>query len=196
MLTRLFLRMLNYEASLPKKRAQTIIEKLNLSEGDVVADIGSGGGYFSLAFAQRIGDRGKVFAVDNNPKHLEFVRQQAEMAGLRNIEMIALESHEVPLPEASLDLIFARSVFHHLDDPEGFFRCIRNTLKPEGKVAIIDYLPGGGFSFVRICKHFTPVEKIRQVMVSAGYRLVDSFDFLDGQSFTVWSSLPSVLPAT
>lgn len=55
MLTNLFLRMLNHEASLPRKGARAIIEKLNLSEGKAVADIGSGGGYFSLAFAQKIG---------------------------------------------------------------------------------------------------------------------------------------------
>lgn len=189
MFTNLFLRMLNREASLPKKGSRAIVEKLSLSEGNAVADIGSGGGYFSLAFAQKVGKQGKVFAVDNKPKYLEFVRQRAETTGLNNIEMVAIEDNEVSLAEASLDLVFARNVFHHLSDPEGYFHRIKNALKPDGKVAIVDHLPSGGFSFISIFKHFTPIEAIHKAMTSAGYHLVDSFDFLDGQSFTVWASI-------
>lgn len=79
-----------------------------------------------------------MFAVDNKPKYLDFVRQRAEMAGLNNIEGVAIGDNEVSLLQASLDLVFARNVFHHLSDPEGYFRRIKNTLKFDGKVAIVE----------------------------------------------------------
>jgi len=81
----LFLRVLNWEASLPKDRAREIIESLEVREGTKIADIGSGGGYFTLQFARIVGDTGRVYTVDNNPKNLDFVRQRAKRAGLDNI---------------------------------------------------------------------------------------------------------------
>ncbi len=188
MLTNLFLRMLNREASSPRRGAKRIIETLNPKEGMTVADIGSGGGYFSLAFAQKVGSGGKVYAVDRKPEYLDFVNGSAKAAGLKNIATAVARSDGVPLPEATMDLVFARNVFHHLKDPERYFHAVRKVLKPGGRVVIIDHLPGRGFTFVNLFKHATPVEKICKAMESAGYRLAHSFDFLAGQSFTVWTA--------
>lgn len=186
MLTNIFLKMLNREASSPGKGAKEIIEHLNLTEGRAVADIGSGGGYFALAFARKVGQGGKVFAVDSKPGYLDFVKRNAKAAGLSNVAVVAAGSNGIPLPEASIDLVFARNVFHHLSDPGRYFQSIRKALKPGGRVVIIDHLPGKGFAFVHLFKHFTPAEGIRKTMESAGYRLSQSFDFLKGQSFSVW----------
>jgi arsenite methyltransferase len=189
MLTNLFLTILNREASSPKRGAQRIIESLHLTEGKTVADIGSGGGYFSLLFAQKVGKGGKVYAVDNKPDHLDFVKRQAEKAGLSNIVSVEAGNEAVALPEATLDLIFSRNVFHHLTDPEGYFRSLKRALKPEGIVVVIDHVPSRGFGFVNIFKHFTPVGVIHKAMESAGYQLSNSFDFLPAQSFTMWSCI-------
>jgi len=182
-----FLKMLNREASSPKMGADKIIANLPLSEGTAVADIGSGGGFFTFAFARKVGMSGTVFAVDTNPKYLDFIKNQALEEGLSNIEYIIAEENRTNLPESSLDLIFARNVFHHLSDPEDYFRGLKQALKPSGKIAIIDHGPGKGFNFVNLFKHFTPVEKIINTMESAGYSLYESFDFLPSQSFTIYS---------
>lgn len=186
MLTKFFLYMLNREASSPRKGAKEIIERLNLTEGKTVADIGSGGGYFALAFARKVGKGGKVFAVDSKPEYLDFVKRNAKAAGLGNVAAVAAGSSDVPLPVASVDLVFARNVFHHLRDPERYFQGIGKALKPDGSVVIIDHLPGKGLGFVHLFKHYTSAEVIRKTMESAGYRLSQSFNFLMGQSFTVW----------
>lgn len=127
-----------------------------------------------------------MFAVDRKPEYLDFVKRNAEAAGLGNVVFVVAGSHDVSLPEASVDLVFARNVFHHLRDPERCFRGIGKTLKPDGSVVIIDHLPGKGLGFVHLFKHVTPAEVICKTMESAGYRLSRSYDFLKGQSFTVW----------
>jgi len=178
MLTDLFLKMLNREASSPERGAVRILDSLRITEGQTIADIGSGGGYFALEFARRVGASGRVFAVDSKRKYLDFIRRQSERAGLDNIEFILAESGGVGLPASSVDLIFARNVFHHLPEPAEYFGNLGAALKPGGRVAIIDHMPNRGLS---------PVEKIRGAMEAAGYVLSESFDFLPKQSFMVFS---------
>jgi len=187
MLTDLFLRMLNREASSPERGAERIIASLQISEGQTVADIGAGGGYFTLEFARRVGKSGRVFAVDDKGKYLDFIRRQSERAGLDNIDFILAESGGVGLLASSVDLVFASNMFHHLPEPAGYFGNLGAALKPGGRVAIIDHKPDRGLSFVSMFRHFTPVEKIRGAMETAGYMLSESFDFLPKQSFMVFS---------
>ncbi len=187
MLTDLFLKMLNREAASPRRRAMQILDSLRIIEGQTIADIGSGGGYFTLEFARRVGKSGRVFAVDDRRKYLDFIRRQSERAGLENIEFILAQRDRVGLPASSVDLIFARNVFHHLPAPAGYFGNLGAALKPGGRVAIIDHTPERGLSFVSMFRHFSPVEKIRGAMETAGYVLSESFDFLPKQSFMVFS---------
>lgn len=186
MLTDLLLKMLNREAASPRRRAMQILDSLRIIEGQTIADIGSGGGYFTLEFARRVGASGRVFAVDSKRKYLDFIRRQSEQAGLGNIEFILAESDGVDLPVSSVDLIFARNVFHHLPEPVGYFGNLGAALKLGGRVAIIDHTPERGLSFVSLFRHFTPVEKIRGAMETAGYVLSESFGFPPSQSFMIF----------
>lgn len=70
-------KMFNRKASDPKNKPDQILRILGLQPGQNVADIGAGGGYFSLRFAELIGKEGKVFAVDTNSKFLEFIKNSA-----------------------------------------------------------------------------------------------------------------------
>ncbi|RLB36821.1 MAG: methyltransferase type 11 [Deltaproteobacteria bacterium] len=186
MLTSFFLKLLNREAASPKKESERIIECLGIKEGYRIADIGSGGGYFTLKFARKVGETGRVYAVDTKSKYLDFIRRQAERERLDNIAFVLSTGDSIDLPNATLDLVFARNVFHHLTEPGTYFRNLRGLLKPSGKVAIIDHKPKGGFSFVSLFRHYTPEEFILQVMENAGYSLVESFDFLSEQTFNLF----------
>jgi len=183
----LFLKMLNYEASAAKQKPKEIIESLELREGQVVADIGSGGGYFTIEFGRKVGAEGKVYAVDTRMKNLDFIRKQAERVKLDNIDTVLARGAEMDLPEGGLDLAFLRNAFHHLPEPEKSLEVMRCYLKPGGRVAVIEHKAKGGFSFVSMFKHYTPPEVIVQVMESAGYTPVQSFDFLPDQSFNMFS---------
>jgi arsenite methyltransferase len=186
MFTSLFLNMLNKEASSVRSKADEIIAGLEISEGDVIADIGSGGGYFTIAFAGKVGKAGRVYAVDVKPKYLEFIRRKAAREGLDNVSCVLGTSSGADLPEAGLDLLFARNVFHHLPDPSDYFRTMMRYLKPGAKVVIIDHKPKRGFGFVSLFKHHTPGETVVREMERAGYSLTKSFDFLPDQTFNLF----------
>lgn len=185
-LTSFFLRLLNWEASSAKNKPSEIIQRLQIQEGFKVADIGSGGGFFTLEFARRAGEAGRVYAVDVRSEYLEFVKGQAEKQGLRNVAFVLARGSELDLPESSLDLAFLRNVFHHLPNPRTYFGNLKRFLKPKGIVAIIDHKKKMGFSFVALLKHYTPNEFIVTEMEAAGYSLVESFDFLSEQTFNVF----------
>jgi len=180
-------RMFNRKASNPRNKPYQIIEALALQQGQNVADIGAGGGYFSLRFADAVGREGQVYAIDTNPKFLEFIRNSAKEKGLNNVETILVTEDNLTLPERSLDLVFMRNVYHHLSNRVEYSRKLRDLLKPEGRVAIIEYRRSGIFSFRRIFGHYVPKQIIVEEMNEAGYRLKEDFNFLPEQSFTIFS---------
>ena len=180
--------MFNRKASDPKNKPDKILEALALQQGQKVADIGAGGGYFSLRFAEAVGKDGRLFAVDTNPKFLEFIENSAKEKGLDNVETVLTAEDKPTLPEKSMDLIFMRNVCHHLPNRVEYFKRLRSTLTPSGRIAIIDYRAGGGrFSFHRKFGHYVPKQILIAEMKEARYRLEKDLNFLPEQSFVIFS---------
>ena len=180
-------KLFNKKASDPKNKPQDVLDSLRIEKGSIIADIGAGGGYFTLRFADTVGEKGRVYAIDTNPEFPEFIRNCAKEKGLDNVETILAAGDNLNLPEGILDLIFVRNVYHHLKNRVEYFRKLRILLKPEGRVAVIEYKPGGFFSFHAIFGHYVKREVIVEEMGKAGYTLDEKFDFLPEQSFTVFS---------
>ena len=172
----------NRDASAPENKPDEILRVLAIKPGMHLADLGAGGGYFTLRFAQAVGGGGKVYAVDINAELLEMVKSSVSKAGLKNVEYVLAAEKDSMLPERSVDLVFARNVFHHLPDQEEYFRNIKPKLRSGGKIAIIEYKKGAYYS-----GHETPEEVVIDIMRKAGFRLVKRYDFLEKQSFTVFS---------
>ena len=177
--------MLNKKASNPKNKPDQILESLVLRRGQNIADIGAGGGYFSIRFSEAVGTEGKVYAVDTNSKFLEFIGDSVKGKGLSNVETILATRGRLNLPEKSLDLIFMRNVTHHIPNRVEYFRNLRGVLKPEGRIAVIDK-QSGLFSIHRLFGHYIKKEIIVKEMEEAGYILEKEFDFLPEQSFTIY----------
>ena len=179
--------MFNKKASDPRNKPNRILEALELRQGQNVADIGAGGGYFSLRFAEAVGRKGKVYAVDTNLGFLEFIENIVNERGLDNVETILFAGGDLAFPE-SLDLVFMRNAYHHLTNRVEYFRKLRRFLKPEGRVAIIEYKRAKPFTFRGIFGHYVPQETIIEEMKEAGYRVKQKFDFFPEQSFTIFST--------
>jgi SAM-dependent methyltransferase len=120
------------------------------------------------------------------PQYLAFIRRQAARERLDTISSVLGEGVSLDLPEAGLDLVFARHVFHHLPAPTDYFSSIKKYLKPGGRIAIIDHKPKRGINFVALFQHHTPETTVIQEMERAGHLLMRSFDFLPDQTFTLF----------
>ncbi len=179
-------RMFNRKASHPKSKPDEILAALELQPGQNVADIGAGGGYFSLRFAEAVGPEGRVYAVDTDPQFLQFIGESAREKGLSNVVTILASEDTAPLEAKDLDLVFVRNVYHHLRDRAQYFGNLRGTLKPQGKVAIIDYNGSGFLSFHRISGHYTPKETVVAEMGKAGYELLQECDVLPRENYLIF----------
>ena len=180
-------RMYNRRAAHPKSMPDKILEKLPLKPGHIVADVGAGGGYFSLKFAEMVGSGGRVYALDVNRKFLDFIKANAMGAGLNNVECIYSPEDVSLLPEKKVDMIFLRNVYHHIKNPADYLASFTASLKPDGKLVIVENKKVGGLSLHSMFGHHTPKEQIHKEMKSAGYELKEDHDFLPEQSFMIFS---------
>ena len=179
--------MFNNKASKPKYKADQILEKLALKPGQIIADIGSGGGYFTYRFAKAVGEKGQVYAVDTNQEFLSYIKKQATEQGLTNVVTMHTVSEHPDLPKHTFDYIFLRNVTHHLPNRVEYFQRLKETLKPDGKIVIIEYDGRKGFfSFHKIHRHFVPRSILLDEMKQAGYSLQNSYNFLSEQSFQIF----------
>lgn len=164
------------------QKPHEVIQALALKPNAVIADIGSGTGYFSVRFANMT-PKGRVYGVDTEPDMVKFLADRAKREGLRNITAVAGAPDNPRLPEKA-DLIILVDVFHHIDDREQYFRKLRASLKPGGRVAIIDFRmdsPDGPPRSARIAP-----ERVEAELKRAGYALAKEHTFLPNQYFLVF----------
>lgn len=109
--------------------------------GTVVADIGAGDGSYAFAAVEHVGATGKVFATEIDEEKLKALRAEVKKRDLQNVTVIESAEAATSLPEACCDAIFLRRVYHHLTKPLEFDASLLRSLKPGGKLAIIDFPP-------------------------------------------------------
>jgi SAM-dependent methyltransferase len=161
-----------------------IIEALALRPTDSVADIGAGTGYMAVRFARQL-KSGSVFAVDIEPSMVKHMADRAKAVGIGNLHAITGGTASPNLPEP-VDVAFLLNVYHHLDARADYFRRLRTSLKPGGRVAIVDFRPdspAGAPKHMRLS-----AEQIADEMKAAGYKPAGSFEFLPRQSFLVFEA--------
>jgi arsenite methyltransferase len=161
---------------------ERVIAALALIGGERVADIGSGGGYYTFRLARAVGPTGVVYAVDVDEGLLRRIAKEAEAEGLSNVRTVEAGTDEPNVPEP-VDLMFASASYHHIPDRVGYFRRALRDLEPGGRVAIIEMDRRG---LARIFGHYTPPEIIRGELESAGYRPLEAHDFPRGSSFQIF----------
>jgi predicted methyltransferase len=164
------------------QKPHEVIQALKLKPDAVVADIGAGTGYFAVRFAHMV-PQGRVFGVDTEPDMVKYLGERAKREGLKNLMAVAAEPGNPRLPEKA-DLVILVDVYHHVDKRERYFRALQNSLKPGGRVAVIDFRmdsPEGPSPKMRIAP-----ERVTTEMQSAGYKLAHEHTFLPNQYFLVF----------
>jgi arsenite methyltransferase len=170
-----------------------VLAALEVQPGQRIADIGSGGGYFTYRFARAVGPEGQVYAVDIDAEMNDYVEKRAAELGLANIETILAETDDPLLPDDGVDLIFVCNTYHHLGDRTEYFRRVRRYLRPGGRLAIVDFRRDSNF-LIRWGGHYTEPETLRQELEAAGYRVVAEHDFLSRQHFLVFAAVAEADP--
>jgi len=159
-----------------------VIEALGLKPGMSVADIGAGTGYFSMRLAKTSADL-TVFAVDIEPAMVTHLKNRAMSEHLKNVVPVLAGAASPNLPKP-VDLVLIVDTYHHLPSRVAYFRDLRKSLTPAGRVAIIDFRkesPEGPPVEFR----FSP-QQIEDEMRQAGFRLDGAHDFLPRQHFLVF----------
>jgi ubiquinone/menaquinone biosynthesis C-methylase UbiE len=120
-----------------------LVEVLELKPGMTVADVGAGFGAMTVVLGKWIGS-GHVYATDIAERQLGVIRDYAKREGLTNVTVLEGAAATTNLPEACCDAIFLQHVYHHITAIEAFNRSVQASLKPGGRVAIIDFVAKPG----------------------------------------------------
>ena len=164
------------------QKPHDVIQALALKPDAVVADIGAGTGYFSVRFAHMV-PQGRVYGVDTEPGMVKHLAERAKSAGLKNLTAVAGKPGDPRLPEKA-DLIVLVDVYHHVEERERYFRQLQKSLKPGGRIAVIDFRmdsPVGPPKNARI-----EPGRVKDEMKRAGYALAQEHAFLPNQYFLVF----------
>jgi SAM-dependent methyltransferase len=115
-----------------------LLAALELKETDVVADVGAGSGYYAFRIAPKV-PRGRVLAVDIQPKMLEALRKKAEELKITNVEPVLGTEKDPKLPEKGVDVVLMVDVYHEFAYPYEMMVAIRRSLKPGGRVVLVEF---------------------------------------------------------
>ena len=157
----------------------------SLREGEVVVDLGSGGGLDVLLAARKVGPTGKAIGIDMTREMIDLARRNAAKSGLANVEYHLAAIDDLPLPDASVDCVISNCVINLAPDKPAVFREISRVLKPGGRLAVSDIalkrdLPpeigSDVMAYVGCIAGAILIEDYRRMLVEAGFAHVEVID--------------------
>jgi ubiquinone/menaquinone biosynthesis C-methylase UbiE len=119
-------------------KVNEVIARLKLKPGDIVADIGSGSGSFSIPFAKAIAPDGILYAVDIDQQMLDYVAERAKKEGVTNLKTVLGEYDDPKLPVKNVDVAFFHRVLHMIEHRQEYVNATAKYMKPDGRIVIID----------------------------------------------------------
>jgi ubiquinone/menaquinone biosynthesis C-methylase UbiE len=167
------------------QKPAALVSALGLAPGATVADLGAGTGYLSRYLAASVGPGGTVLAVDTEPNLVRHLRDRAEKEGTTNVVPILASANNPRLPGGAVDVVLILDTYHHIDDRLTYARGLRRFLRPDGRIAIIDWhkrpLPVGPEMDHKLAR-----EHVLDEMKQAGYELAAESDVLPYQYFLIF----------
>ena len=160
------------------------IEALDIKPGMTVADIGAGSGYYTVRLARKVGADGKVYATDIQVGMLSIIQRRAAMEKLTNIVPVLGAADDPKLPPGSVDLALMVDVYHELAAPQAFVRRLREALKPDGRLVLIEFRKEDPRVPIKE-EHKMSVAEVRQELSADGYAIDRVIDVLPWQHIIV-----------
>ena len=126
------------------QKPEQIMDTLAIADGSAVADIGAGAGWFTIRLARRVGPNGTVYAQDVQRQMLEAIRRRVAREGLQNVQTRLGAGSSPNLPNRVLDAVLVVDTYPEVEDRVSFLRNLAASLKPSGRIGIVNYTPGVG----------------------------------------------------
>jgi len=170
---------------------ERVMDLLHITPGKTVADIGAGGGWFSVLAARRVGRHGTVYAEDINPPYVDAIRQRADNEHLGNIKPILGTPDDPKIPPNSVDAVMMLKVYHEIEHPQLVLAALRDAMLPGARFGIIDRNGTGA-------NHGLDEKILREEVERAGFHQVGRYTFTkdDGQDyFLIFEKTKIVFPA-
>lgn len=168
------------------QRPEQIMDALGIGDGSVVADLGAGGGWFTVRLAKRVGPNGIVYAEDIQPQMIEAIQRRVQREGLRNVETVLGAADHPSLPRAQLDAALMVETLYEVEDRQSLLTNVLSALKPGGRLGIVEYRPDGGGPGPGRDQRL-PSQQVVRAAEAAGLRFVREEQFLPYQYLLVFT---------
>lgn len=168
------------------QKPDQIMEFLDIQEGYVVADIGTGAGYFALYLSDRVGESGLVYAEDIQPEMVDYTAARVEYEGIENVRVVLGEPDDPGLPDNSLDLALMANVYHQVENPVTLLKNIARDLKADGRLIIIDWRADRESEHGPPMLNRVPRDMVETDAEEAGFYMVRHHPFLRYHYFLIF----------
>lgn len=172
-----------------EERVSVAVRALGVREGEVVADVGAGTGYYTIRLADRVGSTGKVYATDIQPEMLSLLRSRLERRKLTNVETVLGTVDDPKLPSNALDMILMVDVYHELSEPQVMLRKLKAALKPTGRLVLLEFRKEDPNVPIRP-EHKMSVAEARAELEAEGYVFDQVLNDLPWQHILVFRPAP------
>ena len=169
-----------------EEQPDRLVNSLDIQPGATVVDLGAGVGYFTWRLARKVGRAGKVIAVDIQQEMLDMLAVNLRERGIENVETVLATPQDPRLPQAAVDLVLLVDVYHELAHPALTLAHIRRSLKPAGRLVVVEYRKGQpGVNIHPL--HKMSVAEVRSEIEPAGFDLVEVLEFLPSQHVIIFT---------
>lgn len=172
-------------------KALTILE---IHQGQVVADIGAGVGYFTWRLAEIVGPSGKVYANDIQPEMIQLLKKNIKDRGLTNVEPVLGGIGDPRLPKGAVDLALLVDVYHEFSEPQKMLDRIRESLKADGRLVLLEYRKEDPKIPIRP-EHKMSVAEVKAEVEPEGYKLDKVLETLPRQHILIFRQWGGLQPA-
>jgi SAM-dependent methyltransferase len=166
---------------------------LKIPKGASVADIGAGSGFMTVRLAARVGPTGRVFANDVQPQMLNILARRLSNSKITNVTLIEGTFGDPKLPPASVDLVLMVDVYHELSQPQAMLRHLRESLKPGGRLVLLEYRKEDPTVPIKP-EHKMSVAEAKIEVEAEGFTLAKVDEALPRQHILIFTAKPSVSP--
>ncbi|MDQ6704453.1 MAG: methyltransferase domain-containing protein [Acidobacteriota bacterium] len=161
------------------------LDAIGIVKGSTVADIGAGVGYFTWRLSDRVGLEGKVYANDIQPRMLELLRKNIAARKLTNVEPVLGKVDDPKLPKGGIEMALLVDVYHEFSEPQKMLHAIRDALKPDGRLVLIEYRKEDPDVPIRP-EHKMSVASVRREVEPEGFRFDKAIETLPQQHILIF----------